>query len=792
MKLSYKWLKEYVNTRFSADEIAEKLTMSGLEVDEVVSGHNFSGVVVGRVVSLEKHPNADKLRVAKVDIGTEVLQIVCGAANLEKGQIVPVAIVGAKLGDFEIGKASLRGVDSYGMICSEKELGLGEDHSGIMILDKATKIGEVFVSDKGADSIIDVKVLANRPDCMSVIGLAREVSALTNEKLVLPKIALSESKSATEVQVEVADPKLCSRYMSRVVTGVKRAETPQWMRDRLLASGVRSIDLFVDISNYVMLEYGQPLHFFDLDKVSKKGIVKIGVRLAKTGEQLTTLDGNKRKLTAEMLVITDGKEPIALAGVMGGATTEIDESTQNIFIEAAVFDKASIRRTSRALGLRSEAVARYEKGIGISSPALAIDRAAQLLAELAGGTAAGKATDTLKLIPKSKKISLNPSKLNGFLGSSYSDKQIQSVLTKLGFTITVRTKYLYEVTVPTWRVDIDEPVDLYEEVSRVIGFDSIPSTLPYGVKIVSVRNEGFEFARRLRHGLAAIGLTEIMTYSFAGESELRAVSANIRDAFELANPLVKEQRYMRTSLVPKMLEALAANQYLRETVRFFEIGKSFHRKGKGLPQERNWLSIGVIGGKAWPITYTEGAEYYDTKGIVENFFSSLGISDLHFKLAVNPLFAAGRAAEVYVGNSKVGEIGIVRFSLAATFGLKREASIAELDLDKIMPLVSGDIKVTVISRYQHSLRDISFVVSDQLQVAKIMAALSSIDKLVDKVEVVDIYKGKMLSPDEKSITIRLTIVSYGKTLTEEEVEKVVQKAIQKIVGLGGKVRGSQK
>ncbi len=791
MKLSYKWLKEYVNTKFPAEVIAEKLTMSGLEVDEIVSGHNFSGVVVGKVVSLEKHPNADKLRVAQVDVGSEILQIVCGAANLEKEQTVAVAIVGAKLGDFEIGKASLRGVDSFGMICSEQELGLGADHSGIMILDKATKIGEVFVSEKGADQVLDVKVLANRPDCMSVVGLAREVAALTGERLVLPRVSLVESKPSTKVNITLEDAALCPRYMARVVTEVKRTETPQWMKERLLASGVRSIDLFVDISNYVMLEYGQPLHFFDLDKVSSKGTVKIGVRLAKSGEQLTTLDGNKRKLTTEMLVITDGKDPIALAGVMGGATTEIDKNTQNIFIEAAVFDKASIRRTSRALGLRSEAVARYEKGIGIASPEAAIARAAQLLADIAGGLVEGKATDTLKTTVKNRKISLNPSKLNAFLGSSYTDRQIQSVLTKLGFTVTVRTKYLYEIVVPTWRVDIDEPVDLYEEVSRVIGFDSIPSTLPYSVRSVSKKNEGYEFAKKVRHGLAGIGITEIMTYSFAGETELRAVSADTKDAFELANPLVKEQKYMRTSLVPKMLEALAANQYHRESIRFFEIGKSFHRKGRGLPQERNWLSVGVVGGKSWPITYVEGAEYYDTKGIVENFFYTLGISDLLFQTAENTVFQTGRAADVFVGKAKVGEIGITRSELAATFGLKRESAVAELDLDSIMKLVASDVKVKEISRYQHSLRDISFVVSDKVQVSQVMASLSAVDKLAQNVEIIDIYQGKTLPADEKSITIRLTIVSDEKTLTEAEVDEVVQKAVQKLSGLGGKVRGSK-
>jgi len=493
-----------------------------------------------------------------------------------------------------------------------------------------------------------------------------------------------------------------------------------------------------------------------------------------------------------MLVIANIKEAIALAGVMGGATTEIDKNTKSIFIEAAVFDKASIRRTSRTLGLRSEAVARYEKGIGMITPEMAIQRAAQLLADLAGGTVAGPVSDTLKSDIKAKVVALNPSKLNAFLGTNYTDIKIKTVLSNLGFKVVERTKYHLEVTVPTWRVDIDEAVDLYEEVCRVIGFDSVPSTLPFDVHALSVPNKTYEFAKRVRRELAAIGLTEIMTYSFAGEKELRATDTDIRTVFEVANPLVQEQRYMRTSLVPKMLESLAANQYLSETIRFFEIGKTFHRHGKGLPDEKTWISVGVVGGTNFPISYHDATDYYDTKGAVDHLLRVLGIEKVEYRKLTNNLFVSGQAAEILVGNTVIGTIGMISPKLSTTFGLKRPAAVAQLDEQKLMALCGGDKVAKDISKYQQSMRDISFVISETIEVAEVLEVLSGADVLLQAVGVVDIYKGKPLDVGEKSIMVRLTIVSNDRTLTDKEVEKVVTICQNRITKLGGKVRGNEK
>ncbi len=788
MKLSYNWLREYVKTKFSAEEVADKLTMAGLEVEEVIDSQIFSGVVIGEVVSKEKHPDADKLNVAIVNVGKEKLQIVCGAANLATGQRVPVALVGAKLGDFEIGKAKLRGIESHGMICSERELGISEEHQGIMVLEQDAPIGNDFGEYLGSDKVIDVKVLANRPDCMSVIGLAREVSAITKEKLTVKNPKIVESKSSSPVMVTVQDSDLCPRYLSLVVKNVVRNETPGWMKERLLSSGVRSIDLFVDISNYVMLEYGQPLHFFDLDKLTDKTII---VRNAKTGENIKTLDGVTRKLTPDNLVIANSKSPIALAGVMGGETTEIGESTKNIFIEAAVFDKASIRKTSRALGLRSEAVARYEKGISLSTPELAIRRAAELLTELADGEVASKITDSLNKKIEQKVLSLNPTKLNAFLGTNYSDSQIKKTLEGLGFGVTTRTKYLLEVAVPHWRIDIAEPVDLYEEVARIIGFESIPSTLPYAVKTLSQTNPHYEMNKHIRHELAAIGLTEIMTYSFASEAEILVTETTTNNAFELANPMVKEQKYMRVSLLPKMLESLAANQFLRESVKFFELGKTFYKKGKGLPHEKSLLSVGILGGDTWPIQYKDGLEYYGAKGAIDHLLATLRVDNIRYEPKDDSVYTTGRAATIYSGKEVIGEIGEVDQRIASKAGLKKTVAAAVIDIEKVMELANCSVTARDISRYQQSVRDISAIFGTAVTTAEIMDAISGLNPLIERVEIVDIYTGKNLEPGKKSITIRLTVVSNDHTLTEAEVEKIVNVCQNKLVKLGGLVRGSK-
>jgi len=779
MKLSVKWLKEYVGTKLSAEKIADKLTMAGLEVDEIVGGHSFSGVVVGHVISVEKHPNASRLNIATVDIGDEKLQIVCGATNLKAGQKVPVAIVGAKLGDYEISKVSLRGVDSHGMICSEKELGLGEDHSGIMVLEKSEKIGEVYISDKGSDTVLDVKVLANRPDCMSVFGLANEVAVVTGSQLKLPGIKLTETGKPVDFSIKVEDNTLCPRYMARFVTDLTLTESPAWMKERLIASGVRPISLFVDISNYVMMEYGQPLHFFDLDKLTDRTII---VRSGKAGETMTTLDGVKRKLTKDNLVIADKTRPIALAGVMGGLDTEIDENTKNILIEAAIFEKSSIRKTSRALGLRSEAVARFEKGIAPMLPEVAINRAAELLQTLGQGSVSKTKIDVYPKLVANKPINLDITKMNAFLGTKISEKETVDVLTSLGFEIKGKGS-VYAVTAPFWRVDIAEDVDLYEEAIRIIGYDKVPETLPKNIEVVPQINRYYKCVSRIRNRLAALGFDEIMTYSFIGAEQLTAIGADVGVAPVVQNPLVSDQQHLRTTLVPQMLQAVCDNQFHAETLKFFEIGKSFEIVAKGkLPKEADLLVLGLT------------TDFYDAKGIIYNLLAGFGIHDgeIVVKATSAEYLKRGVGADLFVQGKKLVTLGEIREEVRGKFDIKKSVILASLNIDILQEIVVPEVKFEQFSRFQQVSRDVSAVFGSEVTAQEIKQKLIRSDKLVKNVEIVDIYQGKGLEPNERSITIRFYIQSDERTLTDIEVDEVMKVIHNKVTELGGKIRGGSK
>jgi phenylalanyl-tRNA synthetase beta chain len=777
MKLSVKWLKTLVDTKLTAEKIADKLTMAGLEVDEIIGGTDFTGVVVGHVLSVEKHANADKLNVAQIDTGDEKLQIVCGATNLKRGQNVPVALVGAKLGDYEITKATLRGVDSFGMICSERELGISDEHAGILVLPESVVIGTDVSLLTGGDKVLDVKVLANRPDCMSVIGLANEVAVTTGSKLSIPAIKLVAKGPKVDFSVTVKDKELCPRYMARFATDVQKGESPVWMKERLVSAGVRPISLFVDISNYVMLEYGQPLHFFDLDKLADKTIV---VRPAKKDETIVTLDGTKRTLTADNLVIANSEKAIALAGVMGGLDTEIDENTKNILVEAAIFDKASVRRTSRALGLRSEAVARFEKGIPHMYPEVAINRAAELLAELASGTVSETVIDEGTKAPAIKPIIFDNDKMNAFLGTKVAESDSIAVLTSLGFAVKKSGK-AYEVAAPFWRIDIAESVDLYEEVIRIIGFDHVPLTLPAAVPTVPAQNMYHKTTKQIRNRLAAIGFDEILTYSFIGSSELSAVGVDTATAPKVQNPLVSDQEYLRPTLAPKMLEAIRDNQYHRDAPHFFEIGKSFVKTTEGkLPKETNWLTLGLT------------TDYYDAKEAIYNLLATFGIldGDIVVKPTTVKYLKQGMGADFFVHGKKLASAGEVREQVRTKFDIKRSVTLAELDIDILLNLDLSETKFVAFSKFQAVTRDISAIFGMDITVAEIRQKLVRIDKLITDVAVVDIYTGKKLEAGERSITIRFTLQSDIQTLTDAEVESVMKLAVAKIAGLGGKVRTS--
>lgn len=798
MKLPWNWLKELVKTNETIEEIAEKLTMIGLEVESIEGAHSFEKVIIGEILDIAKHPNADKLHLTKVNIGLkDPLQIVCGANNLSLGIKVPVVLIGGKVSGMQIKKANLRGVDSYGMIASEMELGLGTNHDGIMVLDKNAKIGTDFAEYIGNEKVIDVSVLANRPDCMGIWGLAAEVAAATNKKLVLPQIKLNEDKNTQAknlVNIKVEAGKLCPRYMARVVKNVQIAPSPKWMQEKLLALGIRPINNVVDISNYVMLETAQPLHFFDYQKLAKtKDKASIVIRTAVKNEKIITLDGVERKLNEEVLTITDGEKPIAIAGVMGALNSEVGNKSTDILVEAAIFDKTNIRRTSRKLGLRSEAVARFEKGLPNMLPEVAINRAAQLLSEIAKGKVAEGWVDVASETEGSKEILLNPEKARRFLGTKITDKEIIGILYRLGFIVTKKNDN-YKVVSPWWRTDIKTVADIYEEIIRIFGYDKIPSTLPTMTDSVPVINAKLSFIDQAKNLLADLGLTEILTYPFVTEMELKLIGTTTIEAPKIMNPLVKEQEYLRPNLLSGMVKALVHNQFLRDSLAFFEVGKGFKNTKPGkLPTEADYLTLGFVGGDSWPIKNKDNETYYKAKGVIERFLADFGLLDAtQFAISHNQCFAKGVVADVVVSGKNIGVIGEINNQIAERFGLRKKAVISQIDIGRLLTLIRLERTYREISKYPTVTRDISAVFSLNTPADNIKKSIEGIDHIIQKVEIIDIYSGKPLHKDEKSISIRVHLGSIEKTLKVTEVEKVMAKCHNKVKELGGNIRGESK
>ena len=796
MKLPYSWLKEFVETKKTAEEIADKLTMAGMEVEEVIGSFQFDNVFVGEVMEVEKHPNADKLRIAKVNIGKEeLLQIVCGASNLEKGQMVPVAVVGAKLDDFEIKKATLRGIDSFGMICSERELGISENHEGIMVLDGDLYPGTNLRDYLSGDKVIDVNIPANRPDCMGILGLSREVAVCTNETLKYKEPILKENNSQkTEdlVQITVEDFSLCSRYMTRVVRNVSISPSPDWLKERLTACGIRPINNLIDISNYVMLALGQPLHFFDLDKIRKNnGKTEVIVRKSKKNEMITTIDGEERKLAEGTLLIADTDKPIAIAGIMGGNNSEIDENTKNILIEAAVFDKASIRRTSRMIGLRTEAVARFEKGIPFDLPNIAIDHAAHLLFELANGEICSGKIDVFESKKELNTIEVIPDKVNKFLGLTLSENIIENILSDLGFGIE-KNQQGYTVTSPWWREDILVSADLYEEIARVYGYDKIPSSLPSTGDTVPKQNGMYQFQKEIRGLLSSIGMTEILTYSFVSSKELSLIGEDISKAPKIANPLVSTQELMRTSLLSGMFLALKENQFNKEVIQLFEIGNTFVNKAdKELPTENKWLCGGIIGGQSWPINYNDGNDFYVAKGLIKRLLLNNNYFTERIELRPTNMivYNQNRSMEILVDNKVVGSFGEVKKQILDSFDIKRNVAVFLIDLGFLFSLKSKITKYKTFSKYPKVIRDLSVILDESKEVKEIFELITAADKLIVNADIVDIYKGKPLDENKKSVTMRIEFQSDDKTLKNEEIDEIYNKIVFLVKKSGGEVKG---
>jgi len=775
MKVSVNWLKDYVDVSIPAAELAHRLTMSGNEVEGVeVIGTSWDKVVVGHVVALESHPDADRLHLVTVDLGGEQMTVVCGAPNVQVNDKIAFARVGAKLFDghsdkaMELKPVKIRGVHSEGMVCSEKELGMSDNHNEIIVLPSDAPIGMPLAEYMG-DTVLDITVTPNRADCLSVLGIARETGALTGKTMTMPTIEYIESGDDINksVSVEIADPDLCYRYCASLIKNVKIGPSPEWMQQRLLACGMRPISNIVDITNYVMLEYGQPLHAFDYDRLpSGKVIVRRG-----RDEKLTTIDDVERKVTSNMLAIADESKPIALAGVMGGEASEVNDSTTTILLESANFNRENIRRTSKAMKMRSEASLRFEKGLSPELAFYALRRATQLIVELAGGTATKGIVDVYPGEAERKPILLTSDRVRQVLGIDIDQDEMVSVLAALGFECERKSTVELLVTVPYWRTDVSLPVDLIEEVARITGYDEIPTTLLSTEIPQNEFHPMISFKDRVRDILTGCGMQEIITYSLVSKDMLDKVPAY--EPIRLYNPLSAEQEYLRTSMKPSICMKVAENEKHEQSLSLFEIGRIYMTRANELPDEREIL-IGAVTGqrrnKTWN-TAVEAVDFYDVKGVLEVLFDRLGVGAV-YELAEDATLVKGRSASISVAGQVVGVIGQLDLRVAERYDISSDpVYLFELELGKLLPLIEVKGEYTPIARFPGSTRDISLLTDIDLLSRKVQDIIED-TKLVSSVTLFDVYIGDKLPAGKKTLAYSIVYQSPERTLTDKEVNKV--------------------
>lgn len=793
MKFSESWLREWVNPAITREALLEQLTMAGLEVQSTEAvADEFTGVVIGKVVKAEKHPNADKLTLCQVDDGDQTYQVVCGAPNARVGLVSAFARVGAVLpGNFKIKKAKLREVESHGMLCSAAELGLGEDADGILDLAEDLQPGvdlrEALLLD---DLIIDLDLTPNRGDCLSVRGLAREVGVLNNQPVNGPDIATVEATHDTTFPVELEDSTGCPRYLGRVIRGIDISRpSPMWLREKLRRSGLRSIDPVVDVTNFVMLELGQPMHAFDLQQLHD-GIV---VRKARSGEELTLLDGQKLSLDDETLLITDGNGPVAIAGVMGGERSGVCSDTKDVFLECAFFNPLSVAGTARRYALQTDASHRYERGVDFELQALAVERATRLLLDIVGG-AAGPVVEAVDpdTLPVAAQVSVREHRLNELLGIVIKPAEVDEALARLGFELLSREDtpagVTWTIRAPSHRFDIAQEADLIEEVCRIYGYNNIPSRVPKSGLSLREIPQLRSSSAALKTQMVDLGFQEAITYSFV-DPKLQDLLDPSVEPLVLTNPMSAEQAVMRTSMLPGLLEALRNNiSRQQDRVRLFELGSCFI-PGASLNQP---LMLGaVMWGRRDAESWNQAAasvDFFDMKGTVERLLAWAGQADASFTPLQDPVLHPGQAASIVVAGQTFGRLGRLHPEVERRLDIAGEVFVLELAGDLILERtrrVHGNV-----SKFPSVRRDLALVVGRETPAEQIITILRQTlgDVLVD-LRLFDLYQGKGIDLTEKSLGVGLTLQHPSATLTEEEIGRYMQDAVQALTqGAGAKLR----
>ncbi|MCP4577749.1 MAG: phenylalanine--tRNA ligase subunit beta [Deltaproteobacteria bacterium] len=801
MKVSLNWLKEHVDIELSPEDLGHLLTMAGLEVEGLESvGQNLDDILVARILAVSPHPNADRLSLCRVDTGTEIISVVCGAPNASEGVLVPLILPGGKLPDgTKMKESRIRGEISKGMLLAEDEMGLTDDHAGIMILPEGTTPGTRLSSLLSfPDWIFDVSITPNRPDCASVLGIAREIAANTGKPLKSFEQGVDEKGPAIDglTNVSVQDPEGCPRYAVAVVQDVSLKPTPFWMRYRLFQSGVRSISNLVDVSNYVMLEMGQPLHAFDYDRLSEN---RIEVRRAEKGETFTTLDGVERDLNPETLLICDGQKPVALAGIMGGLNSEIHEQTQNILVESAFFDPITIRRGSKRLGLSTEASYRFERGADVGGVISALNRALYFINLLAGGVAAKGIMDNFPSPFTPPRISFRPEKANAILGTAISKNDMKGYFAALEMGV-LEDQDLLHVIPPTFRVDIKREVDLVEEVARLHGFDNIPVISPRITPSEGSESPDLLLRDKARAMMTAFGFSEIITYSFVSPDSVNALVGEtpgpLNSFTGIMNPLTVDQSVLRTSLIPGLMETVRYN-VLHEMgdLKFFEWGKVFFdRENNAQPLEKICLTgvmVGMHVKKSW---YHEerAVDFYDIKGILAALLKGLGLKDFRFKQEKDlPGYDKEVSSAVYCADTRVAQVGFAAPEVIDAYELKMNpVCLFEIDVAALLAALPEKRTFVPFGRFPAVHRDLSLVLDRGIE----CDAITDIIKeegghLLESVHVFDLYEGERIDSSEKAISFKISFRSDRGTLDGEEINRLYEAIVGKIgQKTGGRLR----
>lgn len=795
MNLSMRWLNDYVKADMPIKDYCHALTMSGSKVEGYeVEGADISNVVVGKILSKEPHENADALFVCQVDAGKESpVQIVTNAKNVKEGDLVPVALDGAVLPEGKIKKGKLRGVESFGMFCGLDTLGLTAhdfpyaDPDGVLVIQEDCQIGEDIHSALGLDDTsVEFEITSNRPDCLSVTGLARETAATYNLPLNIPVPSFKgvDGNIDEMLKVDVHNTEKCMRYCAGIVKNVKIEPSPRWMRERLRASGVRPINNFVDITNYVMLEYGQPMHAFDLRYVEG---AHINVRNAAKGEKIVTLDGVERELTEEMLVIADDKKPVAVAGVMGGEYSGIMEDTTTVVFESAYFEPVQVRRTSKKLGLRTDASIRYEKGVDRLISMTCLKRAFQLVEELGAGEVVRTVIDKDYTDKTPAAVEFNAEWINNFLGTDIAEADMIEYLTRLDFKVENGTVYA-----PSFRIDIECKADIAEEVARIYGYDKIPSTEFRGVAEAELTPEQ-KFAKNLENNMVALGCYGIATFSFISPKHFDRLTlpaeSKLRDAIKITNPLGEDTSIMRTTIIPSMLEILSTNYNNRnESAKLYEIGKEYIPTESGkLPNEPDRLAIGMYGGNV---------DFYDIKGIADTMLGKMGIRDVEYIRACDSdafdeacAMHPGRSAVVMKNDTVLGILGEVHPAVQKNYGIGTKTYVAKFNIPEMMKCAVTEVSYQPLPKFPAAARDLSVICDDEIPVAELEKAIKgAVGKILEKVTLFDVYKGEQIEKGKKSVSYSITMRSHDGTLTDEQADSAMKKVLKALSAIGAELR----